>query len=47
MNNLCAEIGYKSVNHVGEQLCGDHVDIVNQGDESKDHRDRAYVQHDL
>ena len=34
MNNLCAEIGYKSVNHVGEQLCGDHVDIVNQGDES-------------
>ena len=22
MNNLCAEIGYKSVNHVGEQLCG-------------------------
>ncbi len=28
MNNLCADIGYKSVNHEGEQLCGDHVDIV-------------------
>ena len=34
MNNLCAEIGYKSVNHFGEQLCGDHVDIVNQGEDS-------------
>ncbi len=29
MNDLCADIGYKSVNHVGEQLCGDHVDVVN------------------
>lgn len=28
MNNLCADIGYKSVNHYGEQLCGDHVDIA-------------------
>ncbi len=28
MNDLCAEIGYKSINHFGEQLCGDHVDIV-------------------
>ncbi len=28
MNDLCADIGYKSINHVGEQLCGDHVDIV-------------------
>lgn len=34
MNNLCADIGYKSVNHYGEQLCGDHVDIVEQGDDS-------------
>lgn len=28
MNNLCADIGYKSVNHYGEELCGDHVDIA-------------------
>ena len=34
MNNLCAEVGYKSINHDGEQLCGDHVDIVEQGDNS-------------
>lgn len=34
MNDLCAEIGYKSVNHYGEQLCGDHVDIVEQDDNS-------------
>lgn len=34
MNNLCAEIGYKSINHVGEQLCGDHVDIVERGENS-------------
>lgn len=34
MNNLCAEIGYKSINHEGEQLCGDHVDIVEQGEDS-------------
>ena len=34
MNDLCADIGYKSINHVGEQLCGDHVDIVEQNDGS-------------
>ena len=34
MNNLCADIGYKSVNHYGEQLCGDHVDIVEQDENS-------------
>ena len=27
-NNLCADIGYLSINHTGEQLCGDHVEIV-------------------
>ena len=32
MNDLCADIGYKSINHDGEQLCGDHVDIVEQGE---------------
>mgnify|MGYP000224271628 FL=1 len=34
MNNLCADIGYKSINHYGEQLCGDHVDIVEQSETS-------------
>lgn len=34
MNNLCADIGYKSINHHGEQLCGDHVDIVEQSENS-------------
>ncbi len=34
MNELCADIGYKSINHYGEQLCGDHVDMVEQDDNS-------------
>ena len=35
MNDLCADISYKSINHAGEQLCGDHVDIVSQPDGSR------------
>lgn len=34
MNDLCADIGFKSINHYGEQLCGDHVDIVEQNETS-------------
>ncbi len=34
MNDLCADIGFKSINHHGEQLCGDHVDIVEQNENS-------------
>ncbi|MBR6316399.1 MAG: SpoIIE family protein phosphatase [Lachnospiraceae bacterium] len=34
MNNLCADIGWKSINHDGEQLCGDHIDIVEQDENS-------------
>ncbi len=34
MNDLCADIGYKSINHHGEELCGDHVDIVEPSDDS-------------
>ena len=34
MNDLCADIGYKSINHYGEQLCGDHIDIVEPDEES-------------
>lgn len=34
MNDLCAEIGYKSINHFGEELCGDHIDVVDDGEGS-------------
>ncbi len=34
MNDLCTEVGFKSINHVGEQLCGDHVDIIEKDDNS-------------
>ena len=34
MNDLCADIGYKSINHHGEQLCGDHIDIVEPDENS-------------
>ena len=34
MNDLCADIGYKSINHVGEELCGDHVDVIEEGENS-------------
>lgn len=34
MNNLCTDIGFKSVNKKGEQLCGDHMEIVEQGENS-------------
>ena len=34
MNDLCADIGYKSINKNGEQLCGDHIDVVEGEDGS-------------
>lgn len=34
MNNLCADIGYRSLNKHGELLCGDHIDIVEQDEHS-------------
>ncbi len=34
MNDLCADIGWKSINHYGEQLCGDHVEIVEENENS-------------
>ncbi len=32
MNNLCLDVGYKSIFHFGEQLCGDHVNVVDTED---------------
>ncbi len=34
MNDLCTEVGYKSINHAGEQLCGDHIDIIETDENS-------------
>ena len=34
MNDLCADIGYKSINHFGEELCGDRVDVVEESENS-------------
>ncbi len=35
MNNLCTDIGYNSLNKFGEQLCGDMVEVVDQGDSAQ------------
>ena len=35
MNNLCTDIGYRSLYKHGEQLCGDHIDIIDQEDGTK------------
>lgn len=32
MNDLSIDVGYKSINHYGEYLCGDHVDVVKVAD---------------
>ncbi len=34
MNNLCADIGFRSIFHDGEELCGDHVDVAEHGESS-------------
>lgn len=35
MNNLCTDIGYYSLNHVNEQLCGDQVSVVKPDDDTE------------
>ena len=30
MNNLCVDLGWRSINKYGEQLCGDRVQIVSR-----------------
>lgn len=34
MNNLCADIGYQSLIKYQEQLCGDHIDVIEQDENS-------------
>lgn len=34
MNDLCTDIGFNSLNKYGEELCGDHVEVVEQGENS-------------
>ena len=35
MNDIYADISYRSINHEGEQLCGDHVYVTEQEDGSR------------
>ena len=32
MRELCIEYGFTSLNHVGEELCGDNVELCERGD---------------
>ena len=34
MNHLWTDTGYVSINHVGEQLCGDRVEIIGDNENS-------------
>lgn len=34
MNNLCADIGYRSLIKYGEELCGDNIQVIEKDDGS-------------
>ncbi len=34
-NNYLTEVGYVSLNHVGEELCGDHVEVISPDENNK------------
>lgn len=34
MNNLCTDVGYVSLNKYGEEICGDRVEVLHQGEDS-------------
>lgn len=34
MNNLCTDVGYVCLNKYGEEICGDRVEVVQQGENS-------------
>ncbi|HKL98332.1 MAG TPA: SpoIIE family protein phosphatase [Mobilitalea sp.] len=34
MNHLCTDVGYLSVNKYNEQLCGDHIELVHQDEDT-------------
>jgi serine phosphatase RsbU (regulator of sigma subunit) len=42
MNEFFADTGFQSLTHYGEELCGDHVEIVQQG-EPQDHNSKIIV----
>ncbi|MDR1638090.1 MAG: serine/threonine-protein phosphatase [Clostridiales bacterium] len=33
-SKLCADIGYRTISHFGEELCGDTIDVAEQGESS-------------
>jgi hypothetical protein len=38
MNKYCTDVGYMSLNKKGEQLCGDHVEVVHSLDSENDQK---------